>query len=223
MAEPGDALEVRVDDEEEDRDRPEPAHDRVELEDGDEEDRERRCAEREHLPARERPGRELAARRARVARVDLGVDQPVQAHRQRPGADHRHRDPEPVRRRGRLARARAASRRTRTGARTPCARASPARRSAAGARRPSSSRLPVCRLGFGEQAERVPERGLQHGIAVATAARRAREVDDQGARDGHPPPHARAAHAASSPASRRGSPPRSQAPRGRSPSASPRE
>ena len=57
VAEPRDALQVRVDDEEHDRDRPEPAHERVELEDGDEEDaraRPRRapstCA-RESVPA----------------------------------------------------------------------------------------------------------------------------------------------------------------------------
>ena len=47
--EPRDPLQVRVDDEADDRDRPEPAHDRVELPDGDEEDRERRGAEGDDL------------------------------------------------------------------------------------------------------------------------------------------------------------------------------
>ena len=42
VREPGDALEVRVDDEADHRDRPQPAADRVELPDRDEEDRERR-------------------------------------------------------------------------------------------------------------------------------------------------------------------------------------
>ena len=41
VAEPREALQVRVDDEADDRDRPQPAHDRVELPDGDEEERER--------------------------------------------------------------------------------------------------------------------------------------------------------------------------------------
>ena len=38
----------------------------------------------------------LAAGGARVPRVDLRVDQPVEGHRQRAGADHRHRDPDEI-------------------------------------------------------------------------------------------------------------------------------
>ena len=49
MAEPRDPLQIRVDDEEHDGDRPEPAHERVELVDGDEVERERAAAESEHL------------------------------------------------------------------------------------------------------------------------------------------------------------------------------
>ena len=60
---------------------------------GDEVDRQRETAERRDLRARQRAGRELPRRRARVARVDLGVDEPVEPHRERPRADHRDRDP----------------------------------------------------------------------------------------------------------------------------------
>ena len=63
VAQPCEALEVRVDDEHRDGDRPEPPDDRVELEDGDEVHRERRCAQTDHLRARQRPARQLAARR----------------------------------------------------------------------------------------------------------------------------------------------------------------
>src|SRR5439155_25475332 len=45
MREPGPALQVRVDDERSNGNRPEPAHDRIELEDGDEEERQRGQAE----------------------------------------------------------------------------------------------------------------------------------------------------------------------------------
>ena len=95
--EPRDALQVRVDDEADDRDRPEPAA------------RAGRAARPRRGRARARRGRrattcarescprgQLAPRGARVARVDLRVDQPVERHRQRPGADHRQRDPEQV-------------------------------------------------------------------------------------------------------------------------------
>ena len=96
MAEPREALEVRVDDEADDRDRPQPAHDRVELPDGDEEQRERGDAEDDDLRDRELAARDLAAGGARVPRVDPRVDQPVERHRERAGADHRERDPEEV-------------------------------------------------------------------------------------------------------------------------------
>ncbi len=96
VAEPRPALQVRVDHEPDDGDRPEPVHQRVELVDGNEEQRERAGAEEHHLRLREQPRRELAPRRARVARVQAGVDQAVQSHRQRAGTDHRDRDPEQV-------------------------------------------------------------------------------------------------------------------------------
>ena len=96
VREPGRPLQVRVDDEGRDGDRPEPADDRRELVDGDEEDRERGEAEEHDLPGPERAARELPAGGARVARVDAGVDQPVERHRQAARADHRHRDPEEV-------------------------------------------------------------------------------------------------------------------------------
>ena len=94
------ALQVRVDDE---ADRPgsarASARRRFELEDRDEEDDERRDAEERDLRAREQPRRQLARRGARIARVELGVDQPVQPHRERARADHRDGDPEQVVRR----------------------------------------------------------------------------------------------------------------------------
>ena len=94
VAEPGDPLEVRVDDETDDRDRPEPAHDRVELPDGGEKERERAETEDDDLGDRELAARDLPAGGARVPRVDPRVDQAVERHRERPCADHRERDPE---------------------------------------------------------------------------------------------------------------------------------
>src|SRR5919204_6974328 len=96
VAEPGPALQVRVDDEGHDRDWPEPADDRVQLEDGDEEERKRGRAEGGDLAAAEESGWELARGSARIARVDRGIDQPVQAHRQRAGPDHREGDPDEI-------------------------------------------------------------------------------------------------------------------------------
>ena len=222
MAEPRDALQIRVDDEEHHGNRPEPAHERVELEDGEQKDGERKRAETEHLGARQRSGRQLARCGARIPGVDLGVDQPVQPHRERAGADHRDGHPEPVGRRQASRRPPAASRRTRTAARRPCARASRATRTGAEARSRSRSCLLVHRLGAGQQAERVCERGLQHCEAVAAAAGRAGEVDDERPRRARRRPRARAGREASSRSSPRGSPRRSRAPRDRSPSASPR-
>src|SRR5207248_551368 len=99
VAKPREPLQVRVDGERRDRNRPEPANNVRELEDGDEEERERGGAEERDLRRREQAARELTAGRAWVARVDLRVDQPVQPHRERAGADHRERDPEEVVRR----------------------------------------------------------------------------------------------------------------------------
>ena len=96
VAEPGRPLQVRVDHEGRDRDRPEPAHDGVELPDGDQEDHERQDAERDHLPGPQAPARELPCRGPWVPRVDAGVHQPVQRHGQRAGAHHRDRDPDEI-------------------------------------------------------------------------------------------------------------------------------
>ena len=70
MAEPREPLQVRVDDEHRDRDRPQPAHDRVELRDGEEKHGERRHAQREHLAresARRSAARALAVRGFRAS------------------------------------------------------------------------------------------------------------------------------------------------------------
>ena len=68
----------------------------AELEDGEHEHGERRCAEENYLSPRQQPRRQLAGCGARIARVQLCVDQPVQAHRERASADHRHRDPQEI-------------------------------------------------------------------------------------------------------------------------------
>src|SRR5436853_1812568 len=96
MTEPGEALEVRVDDEAGDRYRPEPVRLRGELPDRDEKERERGKAEEPDLERRQLPARQLAGSGAWVARVDAGVDEPVQRHRERARADHRQRDPDEV-------------------------------------------------------------------------------------------------------------------------------
>ena len=96
MAEPREPLQIGVHDEPDDRDRPEPPHERVELIDGDEEERERPGAEEDDLRHRELSARDLPAGGAWVARVDAGVDQPVERHCERSRADHRQRDPQQV-------------------------------------------------------------------------------------------------------------------------------
>ncbi len=96
VAEPGPALQVRIDDEAGDGNRPEPARDRRELPHGEEKDRERHRAEQRHLDDRQLAARNLPAGGARIARVEPRVDQPVQRHRQRPRADHRDGDPDEV-------------------------------------------------------------------------------------------------------------------------------
>jgi hypothetical protein len=99
MAEPREPLQVRVDDEGDDGDRRQPPDERVELEHRHRVERERRGAKADHLGGAERTRRELARRGARVERVDPRVDQTVERHRERAGADHRKRDPEQVVRR----------------------------------------------------------------------------------------------------------------------------
>ena len=90
------ALQIRVEHEARDRDRPEPVDDRRELEDGDEEDGQRKDAEEDDLRRREGAARELPSRRARVPGVDARVDEPVERHREAPGSEHGHGDPEKV-------------------------------------------------------------------------------------------------------------------------------
>ena len=96
MAEPREALEIRVDHETCDRDRPQPADDRVELEAREEVQRERQRAERRHLHARERPrGSSRPAVRGLRASISASMSRfsPIASE---PRADHRERDPEQV-------------------------------------------------------------------------------------------------------------------------------
>ena len=180
MCEPRDALEVRVDDEAGDRDRPEPAHDRVELPDRNEEERERRKAEEHDLERRQAPRRQLPPLGPRVARIDLRVDEPVQRHRQRPGTDHRQRDPEQVvRRRDPVD----GEQRTDVGERQREDRVLDLdeRGEATGQRGhgPAVMSAGVARPVAGEQLERVAQSRLQHGETVAAPAGRAGEVDHE--------------------------------------------
>src|SRR5262249_34852946 len=96
VAEPGDPLEVRVDDEADDRDRPEPADDRIELPDGREEERQRGEAEGDHLRDGELAARDLPAGGTGISGIDPRVDQTVERHRKRAGTDHRERDPQQI-------------------------------------------------------------------------------------------------------------------------------
>ena len=93
MAPPREALQVRVGDEHRDGDRPQPADDRGELQHREQVHREGQNAERQDLRPSQRAGGELPARRPRVPRVELCVDEPVEAHRERARGDHRERDP----------------------------------------------------------------------------------------------------------------------------------
>ena len=99
VRDPGEPLQVRVDHEPGHRDRPQPADDRVELPDRQQEHAERDEAEERDLRFGQLARRKLAARSARVPGVDAGVDQLIEPHRQRAGPDHRNRDPEQVVRR----------------------------------------------------------------------------------------------------------------------------
>ncbi len=94
MTEPRVPLEVRVDDEHRHGDRPQPADDRVELEDRHQKQRECGRAERQYLPACQRPAGQLPARGARILRVEFCVDEPVQRHRERAGSHHGDRHPD---------------------------------------------------------------------------------------------------------------------------------
>ena len=131
----------------------------------------------EDLRPRERAGGELAIRRARVPRVDLGVDETVQGHRERPRADHRDRDPDHVARPGQASTAGTRPRR-RTATRTRCARSGRATRAAAaaGSLRRRRSRLAMRGCGLA-RASSSPcrERGPDDLEPVAAAAGRPRE------------------------------------------------
>src|SRR5262249_13676942 len=96
VARPREPLEIRIDDEAHDRDRPEPAHDRIQLPDRGEEERKREEAEDDDLGDGQLAARQLPPRRARVPCVDPPVDPAAERHSERAGADHRDRDPEEV-------------------------------------------------------------------------------------------------------------------------------
>ena len=140
--------------------------------------------------------RELARRGPRVARVELGIDEPVDRHRERPRADHRDGDPHHVREPGprvdREERADVRERQREDGVLDPHERReSPRQRSGRDA-----SRLPVRRRRVaGGELEPVAKRRADDGEPVAAAARRPREVDDERA-PRSPRRRARAARAA---------------------------
>src|SRR6185437_415158 len=73
MREPGPALQIRVDDKRGNGDRPEPAHDRVELKDRDQEERERGDAKKDDLATAQQTAGKLPRGRPRIARVDGGI------------------------------------------------------------------------------------------------------------------------------------------------------
>ncbi len=181
VAQPGESLEVRVDDEADDGDRPEPAHDRIELPDSDEKERERANAEDDDLGDRELTARNLPARGTRISRVDPGVDQAVERHRERAGTDHRQRDPEEVVSAGHPAdgeeRADVGERQRKDGV-----------LDLDEASRTSQVAVPewtwrscllVCRRDVRKQLERMRKRRTKHRESVAAAAGRARQVDDE--------------------------------------------
>ena len=120
-------------------------------------------------------GGQLPRRRPRVAGVDAGVDEPVERHRQRAGADHRHGDPdEVVRARDAVDGEEGADVRERQ--REDRVLDLHERREAARDRPSASSCLAVRRLLAGEELEPVHQRRPQDREAVAAAARRARRL-----------------------------------------------
>ena len=90
----GDALGVRVAEDDREGDGREDEAEAVQLRGGEDEEGGRAGAEEGGGGGRDDPGRDLAARGARVPRVDPPVDDPVERHRRRPGAHHRDEDPE---------------------------------------------------------------------------------------------------------------------------------
>ena len=224
MAEPREPLQVRVDDEQHDRHRPEPAHDRVELEDGDEEDGERERAER-RAPAPRESGPAGSSREAvrglrasssasisrlsPIASVRAPTIATVIQSQSRAGRDladgEQHPDVRERQREDRVLelhqrREAARERDGRARSRLLCASVSARRRAArARARAPGCSTANPSRQPPGEPGR------LTTSVAPCDAGDAAREQ----------------ARAASSRASPRGSPRRSPAPRARSPRASP--
>ena len=143
MAEPRHPLRERVEDERRDRDGPQ--HPRLlrQLGHRDEQDGEADGAEREYLPIARRARRQLPGGGARVRRVDVGVDDPVQGHRERPRADHGEQDPAE---RGDAAGSpsgRGTRPRARTAARRSCARSARTTAGRAPARAPRPAEPPL--------------------------------------------------------------------------------
>src|SRR5437764_1325396 len=100
VTEPGPALQVRVDDEQNERNRPQPANDVRKLKSRNNVYHGRRDTEERDLQAREQTGGQLARGGSRIPRIELRVDQAVESHRRRTRADHRDGDPHEVVRRG---------------------------------------------------------------------------------------------------------------------------
>ena len=175
VAEPREPLEVRVDDEQRDGDRPQPAHDRVELQDGDEEDDEAARTRAIDLPAGERPA---GSSRSAVR----GFRASSSASTRRLSAIASVRAPtiasviQPTSRARASRRRRGSRRRRRTAARTPCARAGRATRNDAAAGAAAVSCLP-CGVAMSPGASSRPCRsaGRSDREPVAAAAGRARE------------------------------------------------
>ena len=129
----------------------------------------------------EQPGGQLAARGARVARVDRRVDQAVDGHRERARADHRDRDPDHVARVPASRPRRGSRRRRRTGsAKTVCSIFTRITKRRAASRSRSSARLVrmLGRLGA-QQLDRVLEHRREHGRALVAGLRAAGEVDHE--------------------------------------------
>src|SRR5450759_4302114 len=94
VTEPGRPLEIWVDDERRHRYRPQIANDRGQPKRRQNQQHKCREAEERRLPQLKAPARKLAPSRARVSRIDLAIDNPIDPHGQRAGADHGQRDPE---------------------------------------------------------------------------------------------------------------------------------
>src|SRR3990172_7385784 len=88
VAHPREALGVGVADQEERREGGEPEAERVEHPRGEREERAGEDGGQQHVPGRQESDRQVARRRARIARVDEAVRQAVDAHRE--GARSRH-------------------------------------------------------------------------------------------------------------------------------------